>query len=139
MHGPKTGGAYDWDLDYASPSMPRAYVLLVDWRVAVAVTTRLVWVFEMGRGGRLRLRLRLLRCLPKRPTAVAHRRAEFLRPSPSVPARGLRCVGREAGWGGNGTGGVRGLSDRCGVLDVALRAWALSCRGLGAGAGCGLL
>ena len=31
------------------------------------------------------------------------------------------------------------MSDRCGVLDVALRAWALSCRGLGAGADCGLL
>ena len=41
--------------------------------------------------------------------------------------------------GGGGRGGERGLSDRCGVLDVALRAWALSCRGLGAGAGCGLL
>ena len=41
--------------------------------------------------------------------------------------------------GGGGLGGERGLSDRCGVLDVALRAWALSCRGLGAGAGCGLL
>ena len=31
------------------------------------------------------------------------------------------------------------MSGRCGALDVALRAWALSCRGLGAGAGCGLL
>ena len=31
------------------------------------------------------------------------------------------------------------MSDRCGVLDVALRAWTLSCRGLGAGADCGLL
>ena len=41
--------------------------------------------------------------------------------------------------GGGGLGGERGLSDRCGVLDVALRAWALSCRGLGAGAVCGLL
>ena len=41
--------------------------------------------------------------------------------------------------GGSGLGGERGLSDRCGVLDVALRAWALSCRGLGAGAGCELL
>ena len=40
---------------------------------------------------------------------------------------------------GGGLGGERGLSDRCGVLDVALRAWALSCRGLGAEAGCGLL
>ena len=29
----------------------------------------------------------------KRLTAVAHRRAEFLRPSPSVPVRGLRCGG----------------------------------------------
>ena len=47
----------------------------------------LVWVLEMGRGGVLRLRLRLLRCLPKRLTAVAHRRAEFLRPSPSVHTR----------------------------------------------------
>ena len=36
-------------------------------------------------------------------------------------------------------GGARGVSDRCGALDVALRAWALSCRGLGAGADCGLL
>ena len=41
--------------------------------------------------------------------------------------------------GGSGLGGEAGLSDRCGVLDVALRAWALSCRGLGAGAVCGLL
>ena len=41
--------------------------------------------------------------------------------------------------GGGGLGGERGLSDRCGVLDVALRAWALSCRGLGAGAVCELL
>ena len=31
------------------------------------------------------------------------------------------------------------MSGRCGALDVALRAWALSCRGLGAGADCGLL
>ena len=38
--------------------------------------------------------------------------------------------------GGGGLGGERGLSDRCGVLDVALRAWALSCRGPGAGAVC---
>ena len=45
-----------------------------------------------------------------------------------------RAGGGEVGWGGE-----RGLSDRCGVLDVALRAWALSCRGLGAGADCGLL
>ena len=58
-----------------------------------------------GRGSGLRLRLRLLRCLPKRLTAVAHRRAEFLRPSPSVPIRGLRCGGAygrargEVGWG----------------------------------------
>ena len=47
-----------------------------------------------------------------------------------------RGAGRESE---SGAGGERGLSDRCGVLDVALRAWALSCRGLGAGAGCGLL
>ena len=33
---------------------------------------------------------------PKRLTAVVHRRAEFLRPSPSVPIRGLRCAGRVA-------------------------------------------
>ena len=33
---------------------------------------------------------------PKRLTAVVHRRAEFLRPSPSVPIRGLRCGGRVA-------------------------------------------
>ena len=33
----------------------------------------LVWVLEeMGRGSKLRLRLRWLRCLPKRLTAVAH-------------------------------------------------------------------
>ena len=39
-----------------------------------------VWVLEGGRGSRrLRLRLRLLCCLPKRLTAVTHRRAEFLR------------------------------------------------------------
>ena len=49
--------------------------------------------------------------------------------------------GRGAGegereWGG---GRERGMSDRCGALDVALRAWALSCRGLGAGADCELL
>ena len=30
---------------------------------------------------------------PDRLTAAAHRRAEFLRPSPSVPVRGLRCGG----------------------------------------------
>ena len=30
---------------------------------------------------------------PERLTTVAHRRAEFLRPSPSVHIRGLRCVG----------------------------------------------
>ena len=29
-----------------------------------------------------------------RLATVVHRRAEFLRPSPSVPTRGLRCVGR---------------------------------------------
>ena len=46
MQRTKTGGAYDWDLDYPSPSMLRVYVFLVDWRVAVAVTTRLVWVFK---------------------------------------------------------------------------------------------
>ena len=40
---------------------------------------------------------------------------------------------------GGGLGGERELSDRCGVLDVALRAWALSCRGPGAGAVCELL
>ena len=28
MQGARTGGAYDWDLDYPSPSMPRVYVLL---------------------------------------------------------------------------------------------------------------
>ena len=33
---------------------------------------------------------------PTRLTAVVHRRAEFLRPSPAVPIRGLRCVGRVA-------------------------------------------
>ena len=38
-----------------------------------------------------------------------------------------------------GQGRERGMSDRCSVLDVALRAWTLSCRGLGAGADCGLL
>ena len=50
--------------------------------------------------------------------------------------------GSGAGVGGRkrgGAGGARGMSDRCGALDVALRAWALSCRGLGAGADCGLL
>ena len=36
MQRTKTGGAYDWDLDYPSPSMLRVYVFLVDWRVAVA-------------------------------------------------------------------------------------------------------
>ena len=42
---------------------------------------------------------------PNRLTAAAHRRAEFLRPLPSsVPARGLRCVGREEGRGGDGAG-----------------------------------
>ena len=51
----------------------------------------------------------------------------------------VRCVGREASAGGGGAGGERGMSDRCGALDVALRAWALSCRGLGAGADCELL
>ena len=35
--------------------------------------------------------------------------------------------------------GESGMSGRCGALDVALRARALSCRGLGAGADCGLL
>ena len=40
---------------------------------------------------------------------------------------------------GGGWGGARGVSERCGALDVALRALALSCRGLGAGAGCRLL
>ena len=52
---------------------------------------------EIGRGGGLRLRLRLLRCLPERLTAATHRRAESLRPSPSVLVRGLRC-GEEV-WG----------------------------------------
>ena len=28
MRGARTGGAYDWDLDYPSPLMPRVYVLL---------------------------------------------------------------------------------------------------------------
>ena len=93
MRRTKTGGAYDWDLDYHSPSMLRVYVFLVDWRVAVAVTTRFVWVFKVGTRSRLRLQLRLLRCLPKRLTAVTHRRAEFLRPSPSVHIRGLMCLG----------------------------------------------
>jgi len=108
MQRTKTGGAYDWDLDYPSPLMLRVYVFLVDWRVAVAVTTRFVWVFKVGTRSRLRLQLRLLRCLPKRLTAVMHRRAEFLRPSPSVLARGLRCggvCGRERGGGGAGGGG----------------------------------
>ena len=41
----------------------------------------------------------------KRLTAVAHRRAEFLRPSPSVHIRGSRCVGREEERGGGGAGG----------------------------------
>ena len=65
----------------------------------------LVWVLEVGRGSRLRLRLRFLCCLPTRLTAVTHRRAEFLRPSPSVHTRSLRCVGRGGArgrveWGG---------------------------------------
>ena len=38
-----------------------------------------------------------------------------------------------------GAGGARAMSDRCGALDVALRAFALSGRGLGTGADCGLL
>jgi hypothetical protein len=56
-------------------------------------------------------------------------------------AGGVRAGGGPGGVraAGGGLGGERELSDRCGVLDVALRAWALSCRGLGAGAGCGLL
>ena len=48
MQGPKTGGAYDWDLDYPSPSMPRVYVLLVDWRVAVAVAALLAKTPDSG-------------------------------------------------------------------------------------------
>ena len=38
-------------------------------------------------------------------TAVVHRRAGFLRPSPSVSTRGLRCLGcgeKEREWGGGG-------------------------------------
>ena len=42
--------------------------------------------------------LRSLCSLPKRLTTVAHRRAEFLRPSPSVDTRGLRCAGRGEEW-----------------------------------------
>jgi hypothetical protein len=65
----------------------------------------LVWVPGMGRERGLRLRVRFLRCLPKRLTAATHRRAEFHRPSPSVPVRGLRCGGAYGrtrggvGWG----------------------------------------
>ena len=65
----------------------------------------LVWVPEVGRRSGLRLQLRLLRCLPKRLTTGMHRRAEFLRPSPSVLVRGLRC----GGVGGSERGGVGGL------------------------------
>ena len=56
---------------------------------------------------------------PKRLTAVVHRRAELLRPSPSVPTRGLRCLGRGGERGGGAGEGGRGMSDRCGALDVA--------------------
>ena len=41
----------------------------------------------------------------QRLTAVVHRRAGLLRPSPSVSTRGLRCGGRRAEgreWGGGG-------------------------------------
>jgi hypothetical protein len=80
----------------------------------------------------------------ERLTAVAHRRAGFLRPSPSVPTRGLRCGGASCGCCVVccvalallfavrvalsrllcclGQGRERGMSDRCGALDVALRA-----------------
>ena len=51
----------------------------------------------------------------------------------------LEVCGERGAAGESGAGGGRGMSDRCGALDVALRAWALSCRGLGAGADCGLL
>ena len=49
-------------------------------------------------------------------------------PLPSVHTRGLRFGGAYGRAGGGGLGGERGLSGRCGALDVALRAWALSCR-----------
>ena len=42
---------------------------------------------------------------PTHLTAVVHRRAGLLRPSPSVSTRGLRCLGygeKEREWGGGG-------------------------------------
>ena len=59
-----------------------------------------------ARGGVLALSLSgQRRRTHKRLTAVVHRRAGFLRPSPSVSTRGLRCLGcgeKEREWGGGG-------------------------------------
>ena len=93
-------------MDCPSPSMPLVYVSCVPRRRLACFLClpgagkRLVCVLEVGRGSRLRL----LGCLPKRLTAAAHRRAEFFRPSPPVPARGLRCVGRGVTHGEVGRG-----------------------------------
>ena len=59
------------------PGMSRCVGLLLSPSLARS-SMRLVWVPEMGRGSGLRLRLRLLRCLPKRLTAATHTTPPFL-------------------------------------------------------------